>query len=212
MTEGPLECSFEECSGGELVPVICEHCHMNYCFRHRHQVDHQCPVLPQKQPRVTPQERIQQIIGKELCKEKKGRGGVRNESRAAKVALMKIKMKATGDSSIPQDERIYLRVLLPFGSKEKEQPLFFSKYWTVGKVIDKIAGAARLKNENNKKTSQKKLRLFHRITGEIMELQDSLEHLQARDHSQVFSGSTVIIEYVVNECNDVIQNLDKYPM
>ena len=31
-----------------------------------------------------------------------GRGGMRNESRAAKVALMKIKMKATGDSSIPQ--------------------------------------------------------------------------------------------------------------
>lgn len=31
-----------------------------------------------------------------------GRGGVRNESRAAKVALMKIKMKATGDSSVPQ--------------------------------------------------------------------------------------------------------------
>lgn len=33
-----------------------------YC-RHRHQVDHQCPDLPQKQPRVTPEERIQQIIG-----------------------------------------------------------------------------------------------------------------------------------------------------
>ena len=31
-----------------------------------------------------------------------GRGGVRNESRVAKVALMKLKMKATGDSSIPQ--------------------------------------------------------------------------------------------------------------
>ena len=31
-----------------------------------------------------------------------GRGGVRNESRAAKVALMKMKMKATGDGSIPQ--------------------------------------------------------------------------------------------------------------
>ena len=44
-----------------------------------------------------------------------------------------------------------------------------------------------------------------------MELQDSLEHLQARDHSQVFSGSTVIIEYIVNECNDVLPNLDKYP-
>ena len=27
---------------------------------------------------------------------------MRNESRAAKVALMKLKMKATGDSSVPQ--------------------------------------------------------------------------------------------------------------
>ena len=43
-----------------------------------------------------------------------------------------------------------------------------------------------------------------------MELQDSLEHLQARDHSQVFSGSTVIIEYVVNDCSDVLANLDRY--
>jgi len=44
-----------------------------------------------------------------------------------------------------------------------------------------------------------------------MELQDSLEHLQVRDHLQVSSGSTVIIEYVDNECNDVLSNLDKYP-
>lgn len=44
-----------------------------------------------------------------------------------------------------------------------------------------------------------------------MELQDSLEHLQARDYSQLSSGSTVIIEYVDNECNEVLPNLDKYP-
>lgn len=31
-----------------------------------------------------------------------GPGGMRNEQRAAKVALMKIKMKATGDPSVPQ--------------------------------------------------------------------------------------------------------------
>ncbi|XP_078365797.1 AN1-type zinc finger protein 1-like isoform X2 [Oculina patagonica] len=210
-TEKHLECSFEECSNRELVPVICEHCHNNYCLRHRHQVDHQCPVLPQKQPRVTPEEKIQQIIGKELCKEKKGRGGMRNESRAAKVALMKIKMKATGDSSIPQEERIYLRVLMPLGSSEREQPLFFSKYWTIGKVIDKIAEAARLKNDNNKKTAAKKLRLFHRSTGDIMELQDSLEHLQTREYAQIYSGSTVIIEYLDNECTEVLPDLDKYP-
>ncbi|KAJ7383996.1 AN1-type zinc finger protein 1 [Desmophyllum pertusum] len=210
-TENRLECAFEECTSHELVPVICEHCHNNYCLRHRHQVDHQCPVLPPKQLRVTPEERIQQIIGKDLCKEKKGQGGVRNESRAAKVALMKIKMKATGDSSIPQDERIYLRVLMPFGNKEREQPMFFSKYWTIGKVIDKIAESARLKNDNNKKTAERKLRLFHRNTGEILELQDCLEHFEAQDNSPVFSGSIVVIEYVDKECADVLPNLDKYP-
>ena len=31
-----------------------------------------------------------------------GPGGMRNEQRAAKVALMKIKMKAIGDPSVPQ--------------------------------------------------------------------------------------------------------------
>ena len=44
-----------------------------------------------------------------------------------------------------------------------------------------------------------------------MELQDSLEHLQAQDHSQVSSGGTVIIEYVDNECNNELTDLDKYP-
>lgn len=44
-----------------------------------------------------------------------------------------------------------------------------------------------------------------------MELQDSLEHLQARDYSQIYSGSTVIIEYVDNECTEVLPNLDQYP-
>ena len=36
-----------------------------------------------------------------------GRGGVRSESRAAKVALMKLKMKAVGDKSLPQVQYIF---------------------------------------------------------------------------------------------------------
>ena len=44
-----------------------------------------------------------------------------------------------------------------------------------------------------------------------MELQDSLEQLQTREYSQVYSGSTVIIEYVNNECTEVLPDLDKYP-
>ncbi|XP_058966436.1 AN1-type zinc finger protein 1 isoform X1 [Pocillopora verrucosa] len=213
VSNGFLECSLNECNSRELVPVLCEHCHKNYCLRHRHQVDHQCPGLPQKQPRVTPEQRIQQIIGKDLCKEKKGRGGVRNESRAAKVALMKMKMKATGDGSIPQvcqEERIYLRVLMPLGNKEREYPMYFSKYWTVGKVIDKIAVTARLKNDNNKAVA-KKLRLFHGSSGDVLDLQNPLEHFQTQDDCPVLSGSTVVLECVDEQCAQLLTNRDKYP-
>jgi len=122
---------------------------------------------------------------------------------------MKIKMKATGDVSIPQDERIYLRVLLPFSSKERELPMFFSKHWTVGKIIDKIAEAAKLRNGNNLNTDTK-LRLFHGNTGEILNLQDSLEHFETREECLVLSGSTVVIEHVDKECTSLLSNLHKY--
>ena len=46
---------------------------------------------------------------------------------AAKVKLMKMKGKATGDSSIPQSERIFLYIALPADSKKPALPMFFSK-------------------------------------------------------------------------------------
>ncbi|XP_073233795.1 AN1-type zinc finger protein 1-like isoform X2 [Porites lutea] len=178
---------------------------------HRHQTDHKCSALPDKQARIKPEDRIKEIIGKELNKEKKGPGGMRNERRAAKVALMKIKMKAIGDPSVPQDERVYLRVLMPLGNKEREQPMFFSKYWTIGKIIDKIAVAAKLKNENNVNVTEKKLRLINRNTGELLTLQDTLEYLLAHDDEPLLNGSTVIMEYVDKNLSSVLPDLDKYP-
>ncbi|CAH3139182.1 unnamed protein product, partial [Porites lobata] len=205
------ECAIEDCRSRDLVPVLCEHCHNNYCVRHRHQTDHKCSALPDKQARIKPEDRIKEIIGKELNKEKKGPGGMRNERRAAKVTLMKIKMKATGDPSVPQDERVYLRVLMPLGNKEREQPMFFSKYWTIGKIIDKIAVAAKLKNENNVNVTEKKLRLINRNTGELLTLQDTLEYLLTHDNEPLLNGSTVIMEYVDKNLSSVLPDLDKYP-
>ncbi|XP_068725613.1 AN1-type zinc finger protein 1-like isoform X1 [Montipora capricornis] len=207
-----MQCAFDECKSFELMPVVCKHCHYNHCLRHRHQVDHQCSALPQKDSRGSPQEleRIQQIIGKDVGKEKQGRGGMRNEIRAAKVSLMRLKCKATGDNSIPQDERIYLRVLLPCGSKEQEVAMFFSKYWTVGKIIDKIAVAARLQNDNNLNTGEKKLRLIHRRTGEVLGLHVQFEHYQKENDCPLLNGSAVIIEYVDMDCTSLLPHLDKY--
>ena len=54
-------------------------------------------------------------------------GGRKSKATAAKVALMKIKMKAVGDKGIPDTEKIYLQILMPVQCKERKKPMFFSK-------------------------------------------------------------------------------------
>ena len=57
---------------------------------------------------------------------KSGAKGRKSEKLAAKVALMKMKMHAAGDSCIPQTERIHLQILLPSGGRTRNKPIFFS--------------------------------------------------------------------------------------
>ena len=58
----------------------------------------------------------------------KGKGkGRKSKVTAAKVALMKIKMSATGDRGVPDTERVYLRVVLPAGTATRSKPMYFSK-------------------------------------------------------------------------------------
>ena len=59
------------------------------------------------------------------AKTKKARGG-KSSKTAAKVALMKMKLKAVGDST-PEEDRVYLLVLPPNGSGTSSKPMFFSK-------------------------------------------------------------------------------------
>ncbi|KRX25309.1 AN1-type zinc finger protein 2B [Trichinella nelsoni] len=36
------KCSVKNCKQRELVPVECPKCHKNFCFKHRHNADHEC--------------------------------------------------------------------------------------------------------------------------------------------------------------------------
>lgn len=91
--------------------------------------------------------------------------------------------------------------------------MFFSKRWTVGKIIDKIAAAANLRNDNNLNRGEKKLRLIHRNTGEELGQELQFVDFQKRDNFQLFSGSAVVIEYVDKDCTSMqLTHLDKYPI
>ncbi|XP_023029335.2 AN1-type zinc finger protein 2A [Leptinotarsa decemlineata] len=39
-------CTFKKCKNRELLPVVCDQCHMNFCIKHRHTVDHNCAGKP----------------------------------------------------------------------------------------------------------------------------------------------------------------------
>ncbi|KAF6101722.1 zinc finger AN1-type containing 1 [Phyllostomus discolor] len=138
----------------------------------------------------------------------KRRKGAKNSATAAKVALMKLKMHAEGDKSLPQTERVYLQVFLPKESKEKSKPMFFCRQWSIGKVIDLAASLASLKNNNNKLTGEK-LRLCHMTSGEALPLDHTLEMWIAKEDCPLYNGGNIILEYL-NEEEQFLKNVDSY--
>ncbi|XP_053415292.1 AN1-type zinc finger protein 1 isoform X4 [Nycticebus coucang] len=138
----------------------------------------------------------------------KRRKGAKNSQTAAKVALMKLKMHADGDKSLPQTERIYFQVFLPKGSKEKSKAMFFCYRWSIGRVIDSAASLANLKNDNNKFTA-KKLRLCHNTSGEALPLDQTLETWIAKEDCPLYNGGTIILEYL-NDEEQFLKDVDSY--
>lgn len=69
---------------------------------------------------------------------------------ATKLALMKLKGKAKGDTAVPQTERVYFYVDC-FNTEQNPKPLelFLCKKWSLGKSVDFVARQARVKNKNN---------------------------------------------------------------
>ncbi|XP_046879833.1 AN1-type zinc finger protein 1 [Hypomesus transpacificus] len=195
-------CTFQDCKGRELLPVICPHCEKHFCLGHRHQDDHKCEKLEMPKPRMAAtQELVKRIVeSKKDMPASKGRKGAKNSATAAKVALMKLKLHAVGDKGLPQVERTYLQVYLPQEGKDASLPMFFCSKWSVGKVVDYAASLASLKNNNNILTA-KKLRLCHPQTGEALRMDDTLLSLLAHLESPLHNGGNVILEYLDNDCS-----------
>ncbi|XP_063768995.1 AN1-type zinc finger protein 1 isoform X2 [Eleginops maclovinus] len=185
-------CSFQDCKGKELLPVICPQCAKHFCLAHRHQDDHECEKLEVQKPRMAAtKELVQKIVESKDKSKTKGRRGAKNSATAAKVALMKLKLHAAGDKGLPQ-------VYLPKDSKDSSQPMFFCSEWSVGKVVDYAASLASLKNSNNVLTA-KKLRLCHPQTGEALRMDDTLVSLLSHPETPLFNGGEVVLEYLDNQ-------------
>ncbi|XP_055997786.1 AN1-type zinc finger protein 1-like isoform X2 [Ostrea edulis] len=153
-------------------------------------------------------EHVQQILAsKKLNEHPKKTKGRKSSKTAAKVALMKMKMNAAGDKKIPEPDRVYFSVVLPGGSISKgpAKPLFFSKTWSVGRVLDAAADKVSISNTNNTDSSQK-LRLFSADEGSLLPTDQTIDSLLSEE--TICNGCTVILERVPDDVINI--NLDLY--
>jgi hypothetical protein len=83
------------------------------------------------------------------------------QKTAAKVQLMKLKMKSLGDSGLPETERLYFLVLPPGAAAGGGGGVacFVSSRWSLGKVVDTLAQLTKTPNLNNQ-TKARKLTIF----------------------------------------------------
>ncbi|XP_059835381.1 AN1-type zinc finger protein 1 isoform X1 [Hypanus sabinus] len=202
-------CSFKSCKTNELVPIICPECDKHFCLKHRHQSDHDCEKQQvSKSHLVVIQQSKEEALANQPNPVKKGRTGAKNDATAAKVALMKLKLHAVGDKSIPQSERVYFQVFLPKGSNEKSRPMFFCSKWSIGKVVDKAASLLNLRNDNNI-LACKKLKLCHGESGNVLSMANTLEWWITSTNSLLQNGTTVILEYLDNDTS-ILGNTSSY--
>uniref|UniRef100_UPI00358E4B1D AN1-type zinc finger protein 1-like isoform X2 n=1 Tax=Myxine glutinosa TaxID=7769 RepID=UPI00358E4B1D len=154
-------CSVKSCCQKVAICITCTDCQQQFCVRHRHHSDHDCVHLHQAPSRSAPRGRAvvpDQVKNSSIIQvndTKCGRRGARNPQVAAKVALMRLKQQAAGNESIPQEERLYLNVHVSLDGRSDQLPVFVSKYWTIGKVLDSVTTVAKVRSDNHLLGAQK---------------------------------------------------------
>jgi len=194
-TEVRYNCHLESCTKWELAPVLCPNCQKQVCLTHRHQDSHACEKLAAKQPiMAATKQHVSNIIqeNKVAAKRPRKKMSLSAQKTAAKVQLMKLKMKSVGQTSLPEAERIYFLVHPPQESGKASQGCFVSKNWSLGKIIDSLADSTKTVNENNV-TSARKLRLFRNGDMLSFPLDTTLNNLLEAE--SILNGDSIDLDY-----------------
>lgn len=106
------------------------------------------------------------------------------------AALNQLKKTAKGDEKILGDQRVYLYVEAEAKSTTSKFPkadMFFSKEWSVGRVLDAAAKQLQVQNVNNSGGGEQvRLRVFHVEGGRLLEFSERLGKV-------VVSGNTIVL-------------------
>ncbi|KAF3922922.1 hypothetical protein ABW20_dc0100884 [Dactylellina cionopaga] len=182
----PAPCANDGCktmiNTPKMIGVSCPACRKQFCLPHRLPAQHDC------KPAVSPaasasQEKKQTALSKFKLWASSGSSKLKDikatpitqkqKSVAARLTEMnKLRKEAKGDEKVPQDKRIYLYTQAEGKSTSAKIPegtFFYSKEWSVGRVMDITAKHLQIPNLNNQSADdEKKLRVFHVESGRLL--------------------------------------------
>lgn len=101
-----------------------------------------------------------------------------NSANQSMAAMNTLKRTAKGDDKIPAEKRVYLYVEASADTTTAKFPtgkFFYSREWSVGRVLDAAAKALQVANVNNKvETEEERLRVFHVEGGRLLEFKEKV--------------------------------------
>jgi hypothetical protein len=125
----------------------------------------------------------------------KGKVNLLSKKRISnKVAdIVQLRKSAKGEAAISVDQRVYVHVEAEAIAEDVAQPrgdYFFSKKWSVGKVLDQCSRYLAVRNVNNAKdTDDERLRIFHVEGGKLLPFNEHLgERVQDGDTIAIIRG------------------------
>ncbi|KAJ4458406.1 putative AN1-type zinc finger protein 1 [Paratrimastix pyriformis] len=156
-------CSLSGCGREEIVEFRCLNCHRNYCIHHRHQSDHHCPAVrtptpphpgpsasrPCTLPSLPVPNTVSAIAAARVQAIFARLGGGTGKPATPSTAGMKTKkLRAQGNPSMEPADRVYFEITST-PSPTGPQLRYYSKSWTVGKMLDEVASLFHIRNSNH---------------------------------------------------------------
>eukprot|EP00124_Ichthyophonus_hoferi_P003770 Ihof_evm1s351 gene=Ihof_evmTU1s351 len=145
------KCGAIGCQTADYLYMPCSSCKRHMCVRHRMCQDHACtslsqPIEREVTSRVAPPPRPSTKVTKPIS--------TKAGQTALKVQLMKLKLHAKPLASVTLGQRHYLRIVLSLGHHPDSLLIYAPQSWSAGRLLDAVAEAARIANQNNQLTVQ----------------------------------------------------------
>ncbi|KAL9129079.1 MAG: hypothetical protein Q9217_002386 [Psora testacea] len=164
------------------VGVACQDCNRQYCLKHRLREDHSCATLVPIGARPAAQgpsqaDKAKAALGRLKVWTKEKQAAVLPKPKPSTAAtrivvLNKLKQTAKGDEKVPIDKRIYLHVEAEASTTSSKLPkaeFWYSRDWSVGRMLDAAAGGLQVENVNNRvEGEEERLRVFHVEAGRLL--------------------------------------------